>query len=424
MLGLSRLAYSLATNRQIPSALGRLHPTRATPFVVIVIAALARRRARRPRGPRLPRRHLRVRRAARVHARAPLDHRAALPRARPRRGPTAMPLSIRVRRRRAAAAGGARRAAVAAPRWVSVRRAARGRALRRPRAGWLGGLALYVVYRRTDGKPVFKRVTVPERGAAARAARAPSTARSSCRSSARRSTTTSSRPPAGWPPRSATSVDEEGATIEALWVFEVPMSLPIDARLPERAAQSARGGAAARQGGGGGVRGRRGRDRDGPRAPRRPGDRRGGAPARRRGDRAGRRGALAHPRRRAARRPRRPARQLRRRGHEVRGEQGAVPRDPHRAAGAREPRRPPERRRRGSGRRRRRASVPRMFILDRRRRPRRLRGRQARARGRPRGVRARRGPALARAARQGLGDDAGRTPAAASPSARRSRSTR
>ena len=26
MLGLSRLAYSLSTNRQIPSALGRLHP--------------------------------------------------------------------------------------------------------------------------------------------------------------------------------------------------------------------------------------------------------------------------------------------------------------------------------------------------------------------------------------------------------------
>ena len=36
MLGLSRLAYSLSRNRQIPSALGRLHPTRSTPFVLIV----------------------------------------------------------------------------------------------------------------------------------------------------------------------------------------------------------------------------------------------------------------------------------------------------------------------------------------------------------------------------------------------------
>src|SRR3954454_25206635 len=40
MLGLSRLSYSLATNRQIPSAVGRLHPSRSTPYVVIVIAAL------------------------------------------------------------------------------------------------------------------------------------------------------------------------------------------------------------------------------------------------------------------------------------------------------------------------------------------------------------------------------------------------
>ncbi|MCW2958420.1 MAG: amino acid permease, partial [Solirubrobacterales bacterium] len=40
MLGLSRLAYSLSLNRQIPSILGRLHPTRSTPYVVIVLAAI------------------------------------------------------------------------------------------------------------------------------------------------------------------------------------------------------------------------------------------------------------------------------------------------------------------------------------------------------------------------------------------------
>src|SRR5919204_104758 len=40
MMGLSRLAYSLSTNRQIPSAVGRLHPTRATPYIVIAIAAI------------------------------------------------------------------------------------------------------------------------------------------------------------------------------------------------------------------------------------------------------------------------------------------------------------------------------------------------------------------------------------------------
>ncbi len=40
MLGLSRLAYSLSTNRQIPSAVGRLHPTRFTPWVLIVLATI------------------------------------------------------------------------------------------------------------------------------------------------------------------------------------------------------------------------------------------------------------------------------------------------------------------------------------------------------------------------------------------------
>jgi APA family basic amino acid/polyamine antiporter len=40
MLGLSRLAYSLATNGQIPSIVGRLHRRSGTPHVVFVIAAL------------------------------------------------------------------------------------------------------------------------------------------------------------------------------------------------------------------------------------------------------------------------------------------------------------------------------------------------------------------------------------------------
>ena len=40
MLGLARLAYSLATNRQIPSAVGRLSALRGTPYVAIVIATV------------------------------------------------------------------------------------------------------------------------------------------------------------------------------------------------------------------------------------------------------------------------------------------------------------------------------------------------------------------------------------------------
>ena len=40
MLGLARLAYSLSTNRQIPSGLGRLHPQRSTPYVLIILAGV------------------------------------------------------------------------------------------------------------------------------------------------------------------------------------------------------------------------------------------------------------------------------------------------------------------------------------------------------------------------------------------------
>jgi APA family basic amino acid/polyamine antiporter len=41
MLGVSRLAYSLATHRQIPARLGRLHPRYGTPYVAIVLAGTA-----------------------------------------------------------------------------------------------------------------------------------------------------------------------------------------------------------------------------------------------------------------------------------------------------------------------------------------------------------------------------------------------
>jgi APA family basic amino acid/polyamine antiporter len=40
MLGLSRLSYSLATNGQIPAALGKLHRTHSTPYIAIGIASL------------------------------------------------------------------------------------------------------------------------------------------------------------------------------------------------------------------------------------------------------------------------------------------------------------------------------------------------------------------------------------------------
>ncbi len=84
MLGLSRLAYSLSTNRQIPSGLGRLHPQRSTPYVLIVLAGVIAARSGRVGEPRLPRRAVRVRGDARVHDRPPIDLQAALLRAGPR----------------------------------------------------------------------------------------------------------------------------------------------------------------------------------------------------------------------------------------------------------------------------------------------------------------------------------------------------
>ena len=96
---------------------------------------------------------------------------------------------------------------------------------------------------------------------------------------------------------------EGGAVIEALFVVEVPMSLPLDARVPDDRITQAKKRGRAREGGRRGVRGRRGRDGDGARAIGRPGDRVRGQAARGGGDRARRRGAEPHPRRHAAGRP-------------------------------------------------------------------------------------------------------------------------
>ncbi len=111
MLGLSRLAYSLSTNRQIPSGLGRLHPERSTPYVLIILAGVIAAGARREREPRLPGRHLCAWRHARVHDRAPVDLPPALLRARARPPLPGAVLDQRARRA-AAAAGGLRGAGI------------------------------------------------------------------------------------------------------------------------------------------------------------------------------------------------------------------------------------------------------------------------------------------------------------------------
>jgi len=229
MLGTSRLAYALATNRQIPSALGRLHPRRATPFVLIGLAALIASALVVPAdldflvgifafGAML------------AFTIAHLSIVALRFREPARERPFRIPLSIPLR-------GGSLPlpavlgALLSGAGWVSVIVLHSG--ARYVGFAWLlGGLVLYVVYRRSDGNSLLRRVTIPE---------------SALRSEPPRAEFGSLLVPIFGKPldddivqtagrlagEERDELEEEGATIEAIWVFEVPMSLPIDARLPE-----------------------------------------------------------------------------------------------------------------------------------------------------------------------------------------------
>jgi APA family basic amino acid/polyamine antiporter len=229
MLGTSRLSYALATNRQIPSSLGRLHPKRGTPFVLIGLSALIAAALVIPTdldflvgiyafGALLAFTiaHVSI---IRLRYREPARER-----------PYRIPLSIPFR-------GGSLPlpavlgALLSGAGWVTVLVLHTG--ARYVGSAWLlGGLLLYVVYRRSDGNPLLTRVTIPE---------------TALRREPPRAEFGSLLVPIFGKPldddivqtagRLAGEVrddlDEEGATIEAIWVFEVPMSLPIDARLPE-----------------------------------------------------------------------------------------------------------------------------------------------------------------------------------------------
>jgi APA family basic amino acid/polyamine antiporter len=230
MLGLSRLGYSLALNRQIPSAAGWLHAERATPVRIIVVGALL---------------------AAALVIPADLEFLAGLYafgatlsftivhlgvcrlrwREPDRDRPFKMPLNLRVGRAELplpAALG----ALVSAAAFVSV-------LIYHGGARWVGlvwmalGIAIYVVYRTSEGKPIRKRVTISERALTRR-----------------------DRPEAEYGsilvPVYGNPLDDDimqtagrlageenedegegGAVIEAIWVFEIPLALPIDARISE-----------------------------------------------------------------------------------------------------------------------------------------------------------------------------------------------
>ncbi|MEI7691514.1 MAG: amino acid permease [Actinomycetes bacterium] len=237
MLGLSRLAYSLSTHRQIPSALGRLHPTRFTPWVLIVIATLVAIALAVPGdlllllnvyafGALLG---LTIAHASIIRLRITEPDR-------PR--PYSIPFNITLGGKSIplpAVLGMVLSALI----WISV-------VWTHPSARWVGfgwmaaGLLLYFVYRLSTGKTLTKRVTVP---------------REALRGEATEIEYDSILVPitggaldddimqtAG---RLASEASEEDgfdgeSRIEAIWVTEVPMSLPIDARLPEEESRRAR----------------------------------------------------------------------------------------------------------------------------------------------------------------------------------------
>jgi APA family basic amino acid/polyamine antiporter len=231
MLGLSRLAYSLSTNRQIPSGLGRLHPVRSTPYVLIVVAGVL---------------------AAGLAATQNIDFlvgiyafgatlaftiaHLSLVRLRyteaDRDRPYRIPLSIPYRGAQLplpAVFG----AIVCAAGWVAV--VVIHEPARYVGLGWmLAGITLYVAYRRADETSLFKRVTVSPQ--MLRPEPAPEREYGSILVPLFGTELDDDIVQTAALLVSSEQTDEaaiDTATIEALWVFVIPMSLPLDASLPE-----------------------------------------------------------------------------------------------------------------------------------------------------------------------------------------------
>jgi APA family basic amino acid/polyamine antiporter len=236
MLGVSRTGYSLATNRQIPSAVGRLSGRWGTPWVVIAAAAIASAALVIPTDLELlvgifafgallsfMIAHLSV---IALRFREPARLRGY-----------EVPLSVTFRGARVPlpAVAGALLAAAGLIAVLILHSGARYVGL-----GWLlAGLVLYVTYRKTQQKPLLRRVTIPERA---------------LRHETLEPEFGSILVPIFGSPLDDDIVQtagrlagetrddlvEEGAVIEAIWVFELPLSLPLDAPLPDAQIKRAR----------------------------------------------------------------------------------------------------------------------------------------------------------------------------------------
>src|SRR5204862_2009606 len=234
MLGVARLSYSLARNRQVPSLVGRLHERRGTPYITIGLAAAIAFVLTIPAdveflaglfafGAMLAFTiaHLSIIVLRFTEADRPRAFR--------------VPLSISVR-------GGsiplpaAFGALMSAGAWVSVIILHEGARV----AGgiWMvAGITLYVLYRRGQEKPLRKRFTIPEEALKEE----PEVEYGSILVPVFGEELDDDI--VGTAGRLAAEQAEEGeggAVLEALYVFEMPMSLPIDARVPEERVDEAK----------------------------------------------------------------------------------------------------------------------------------------------------------------------------------------
>ena len=227
MLGVSRLAYSLATNRQIPSAVGRLHPQRGTPFVAILVAATVALALAVPEDIELLA-GIFAFGAMLAFALAHISIIVLRFREPDRRRPFSVPLSFRVGKGSVPLplVLGALTAGLA---WVSV--IAYHEGARVVGGVWMAaGLALYTIYRRSQGKALTKRFTIP----AEALQEAPEAEYGSILVPVFGSNIDDEiMGTAGRLAAEESDEGEGGPVIEALYVVEVPMSLPYDAVVPE-----------------------------------------------------------------------------------------------------------------------------------------------------------------------------------------------
>jgi APA family basic amino acid/polyamine antiporter len=236
MLGLSRLGYSLALNRQIPSLVGYLHPRRGTPVAMIGIGAVLAVVLLVPAdlkfllglsafGTTLAF-TLVCLAVCRLRWTEPDRDRPYRIRFNVRVGGADLPLPAAIGALASALAFAAVLAYHAGGRWMGL--------------GWMAfGLFLYVSYRTSEGKSLTKRVTVPERSLTRRAPEAEYG--SILVPVFGEALDDDIMQTAG---RLAADEDgdlgEGGAVVEAIWVFEVPMALPLDSRVPDEELKRAR----------------------------------------------------------------------------------------------------------------------------------------------------------------------------------------